>query len=101
MLLLVSNRPVPSAWSLCPGNSVEVWKESQLLYESWKLRSINPEDNPENDADGSGNGDHLEEEESSVLLVDLVEVALSLMREVTSLAKQVAQHNRGAPHAPK
>ena len=98
MLLLVGNRPIPPAWSSSPGSSVEVWKESQLLYESWKLRMSDREENVENDAEVGRSGDVLEEEESSVLLVDLVEVALSLMREVASLAKHVAQHNRSALH---
>ena len=40
-----------------------------------------------------------EEEEESVLLVDLVEVALSLMREVSGLGKQVAQYNLTVQHA--
>jgi hypothetical protein len=75
-----------------------VWKESQLLYDSWKLRAVDDEDGTEiaaedccDEADGDG-------EESSVLLVDLVEVALSLMREVSSLGKQVAQYCRTAHH---
>jgi hypothetical protein len=69
------------------------------MYESWKFRVADQEENPENVAEETVLDDGREEEESSVLLVDLVEVALSLMREVTSLAKLVAQHNRRALHA--
>jgi hypothetical protein len=99
MLLLVCNRPIPSTWCRSPGNSVEVWKESQLLYESWKFRVEEQTGNSESADNEVVSVDDREDEESSVLLVDLVEVALSLMREVTSLAKQVAQHNRRALHA--
>ena len=98
LLLLVANSPVPSSWPKCPGNAVEVWKESQLLYDSWKLRAVDDEDGTETAAEdccGEADGD---DEESSVLLVDLVEVALSLMREVSSLGKQVAQYCRTAHH---
>ncbi len=77
---------------------VEVWKESQLLYDTWKLRAAEPEDALETGVETGGSGANCEDEESSVLLVDLVEVALSLMREVTSLGKLVAQYSRTAHH---
>jgi hypothetical protein len=71
------------------------------MYESWKFRGADQDENHEIESATDENvaDDGREDEESSVLLVDLVEVALSLMREVTSLAKQVAQYNRRALHA--
>lgn len=99
LLLLVANGPVPSSWPKSPGNGVEVWKESQLLYDSWKLRAADDEDGAEAAAEDCGTEADDNAEESSVLLVDLVEVALSLMREVSSLGKQIAQYCRTAHHA--
>lgn len=68
------------------------------MYDSWKLRAVDDEDGIEiaaEDCCGEADGN---DEESQVLLVDLVEVALSLMREVSSLGKQVAQYCRTAHH---
>jgi hypothetical protein len=92
MLLLVANRPLPSAWFVSCGNSVEVWKESQLLFESWRLRPVEEGEEQDKAAKTADAGD--ENDDSSVLLVDLVEVAVSLMKEITSLGKQAAQYRR-------
>jgi hypothetical protein len=98
VLLLAVNKPAPPSWSKSAGKAVEVWKESQLLYDTWKLRAAEPEDALETGVENGGSGANCEDEESSVLLVDLVEVALSLMKEVTSLGKLVAQYSRTAHH---
>ena len=99
VLLLIVNKAVPSEWLKSPGSAVEVWKESQLLFDTWKLRDAERETEQilESTLEGGCCDTNDEDDESSVLLVDLVEVALSLMREVTSLGKQVAQFSRG-PH---
>ena len=97
MLLLIANRPVPSTWLKSIATASEVWMESQLLYDSWKLRPV--EQVGGIDVAVEERAADEEYEESSVLLVDLVEVALSLMREVSSLGKQVAQHNRTARYS--
>jgi hypothetical protein len=99
MLLVIVNKPTPSEWLNSPGNAVEVWKESRLLYDTWKLRASDRETEqiPESSLEDGSCVANDEDDQSSVLLVDLVEVALSLMREVTSLGKQVAQYSRG-PH---
>jgi hypothetical protein len=91
MLLIIANKPLPSSWMQSSAAVVELWKESQLMYESWNLRSHEREEVFENASESSIVA---EEEESPVLLLDLVEVALSLMKEVTSLGKQVAHYNR-------
>jgi hypothetical protein len=91
MLLIIANKPLPLSWMQSSGAVVELWKESQLMYESWNLRSHEREEVFENASESSIVA---EEEESPVLLLDLVEVALSLMKEVTSLGKQVAHYNR-------
>ena len=97
MLLLIANRPVPSTWLKSNATASEVWMESQLLYDSWKLRPV--EQVGGIDVAVEERAADEEHEDSSVLLVDLVEVALSLMREVSSLGKQVAQHNRTARYS--
>ena len=97
MLLLIANRPVPSTWLKSTATASEVWMESQLLYDSWKLRPV--EQVGGIDVAVEERAADEEHEDSSVLLVDLVEVALSLMREVSSLGKQVAQHNRTARYS--
>jgi hypothetical protein len=97
MLLLVANRPLPSAWFMSHGNAVEVWKESQLLFESWKLRPAEEGEEQDKVAQTTaGAGD--EDDDSSVLLVDLVEVAVSLMKEISRLGKQAAQYRRSVNH---
>jgi hypothetical protein len=92
MLLLVTNRPLPPTWFMSHGNAVEVWKESQLLFESWRLRPAEEGEEQDKVAQTVDAGD--ENDDSSVLLVDLVEVAVSLMKEITSLGKQAAQYRR-------
>jgi hypothetical protein len=97
MLLLVANKPLPSAWSMHHGSAVELWKESQVLFESWKLRPAEEGEEQDKATQNADAGD--DNDDSSVLLIDLVEVAVSLMNEITGLGKQVAQYHRTVDRA--